>query len=373
MKRQMKRSALTIFVGVLLVLSCPTSRAQAASGTWTLTGSMGTGRYAVTAVLLSSAKVLVAGGINGGTALASAELYDPTLGTWSTTGSMTTARSNYIAVVLGNGKVLVAGGCTNSNCSAATSSAELYDPSTGIWSSTASMSTLRYFFAATLLNSGKVLVEGGCSLVNCNANSATAELYDPSTGEWTFTGSMNSARDYHTATLLADGRVLVVGGYTGGVITEIYNPTTATWTAAASALAPHALHAATLLSNGKVLVAGGYIANLPSAFCEVYDPVTNTWSATGSMTNKRYNQGQLLLPTGKVIAVGGGTYIRPKFQKLATVELYDASTGAWTATGSMSSQRLQQGTILLINGQVLAAGGLNNLNVYQASAELYTP
>jgi hypothetical protein len=236
------------------------------------------------------------------------------------------------------------------------------------------MSTLRYFFAATLLNSGKVLVEGGCSLVNCNASSATAELYDPSTGKWALTGSMNSARDYHTATLLIDGRVLVVGGYTGGVITEIYNPTTATWTTTASALAAHALHAATLLTNGEVLVAGGLIGNLPSAYCEVYDPATSTWTSTGSMTNKRYNQGQVLLPSGLVVAIGGGTYIRPKYQKLATVELYDVSTGTWTATGSMSTQRLQQGTaFLLLKGQVLAAGGLNNLNVSLASAELYTP
>jgi N-acetylneuraminic acid mutarotase len=369
----MQRYARTkVVLAILLISICLASAAQAA-GTWTLTGTMGTGRYAVTAVLLPSGMVLVAGGINGATVVASAELYDPTTGTWSPTGSMKTARNNYTAVLLGNGKVLVAGGCTNSTCSAATSSAELYDPSTGTWSSTTSMSTLRYFFAATLLGSGKVLVEGGCSLVNCNASSATAELYDPSTGKWSLTGSMNSARDYHTATLLADGRVLVVGGYSGGIITEIYNPTTATWTTAASALVPHALHAATLLTNGKVLVAGGYIANLPSAYCEVYDPAINTWSVTGSMTSKRYNQGQLLLPGGKVIAVGGGTYIRPKFQKLATVELYDASTGTWAATGSMGTQRLQQGTALLINGQILAAGGLNNLNVSLATAELYTP
>jgi N-acetylneuraminic acid mutarotase len=369
----MKTSTLLARIVALFLALVPAMSSAQASGTWTATGSMSVGRYAITAVLLNNGKVLVAGGISGTTVLASAELYDPSTGVWTLTGSMKIARNNYVAVPLANGKVLVVGGCTNSNCSAATNTAELYDPVTGVWTPTGSMSTLRYFFAGTGLKNGAVLVEGGCNQVNCGTNTATAELYNPATGKWVKTASMIAARDYHTATLMSDGRVLVVGGYYAGGITEIYNPSTRTWSTAGSALYPHSLHTASLLTNGKVLAEGGLVGNLPSNLCEVFDPVAGTWSATGSMTTKRDNQAALMLPNGRAMVAGGGSYTRPKYCKLASVELYDSAAGTWSSTGSMTIERYQQGMVLLRNGQVLAVGGLSNTDVSLASAELYTP
>jgi hypothetical protein len=195
--------------GLMTVLPSLTSKAET-SGTWAATGSMGTARYAFSGLQLRNGKILVSGGIDGtSTVLATAELYDPLTGAWTPTGNMKTARAYYTATLLPNGRVLVAGGCTNNNCSAATNTAEIYDPPTGTWRAVGKMSTLRYFFAATPLQDGSVLVEGGCNQGNCTTVTATAELYNPRTHQWTLTGSMQTARDYHTATLLSSGDVLV--------------------------------------------------------------------------------------------------------------------------------------------------------------------
>src|SRR5256714_3368631 len=157
--------------------------------------------------------VLVAGGIDPNLIpLASAELYNPTTGTWSTTGSLAVPRSNHTATLLSNGKILVAGG---SDLHGNRATAELYDPATEIWTTTGSLSKARYLHTATLLPNGKVLVAGGSISSSSSTPSqslASAELYDPTTGTWTNTGTLSSARTGHAATLLPNGEVLVAGG-----------------------------------------------------------------------------------------------------------------------------------------------------------------
>jgi hypothetical protein len=160
--------------------------------------------------------VLVAGGDNGST-LSSAELYDPATGTWSSTGSLGTARENHTATLLPSGKVLVAAGHNDS--SGYLNSAELYDPASGSWSSTGSLVPVRYNHTATLLPNGKVLVAGGGN----PGPLSSAELYDPASGSWSSTGSLGTARYNHTATLLPNGKVLVAGGH-GISSAELYDP-----------------------------------------------------------------------------------------------------------------------------------------------------
>jgi hypothetical protein len=178
---------------------------------------------------------------------------------------MLTARDDHTATLLPNGKVLVAGGYINTKSftgDRGLSSAELYDPATGTWSGTGSMTDVHeQGETATLLSSGKVLVVAG---FGSNSKTTTADLYDPAAGTWSQAAGLATARARHSATLLPDGQVLVAGGFgnaSGAVLNtaEVYNPTANTWSATASNLTvARYFHSATLLANGNVLLAGGY-------------------------------------------------------------------------------------------------------------------
>src|SRR5450759_2447325 len=273
--------------------SSPGNPASPSAGApaWTATGGMIEDRFQDTATLLPDGKVLVAGGTNTVTnsLLASAELYDPGSGSWTATGSMPTPRQFHTATLLPDGKVLVAGGTGSNNVTGSNSalaSAELYDPSSGSWTATGSMVTPRTSHTATLLPDGKVLVAGGSSSNSAGGRPplASAELYDPGSGSWTATGNMVTPRSDFTATLLPDGKVLVAGGLHSGVqaaaaelaAAELYDPGSGSWTATASLVTPRTGHAATLLPDGKVLVAGGYGGNGALATAELYDPGSAT-------------------------------------------------------------------------------------------------
>ena len=194
-----------------LIALCPLAEA---AYDFVAIGSMSTSRQWHTATLLANGKVLVTGGQgDSGNSLTSVQLYDPASGLWSTTGSLANARCSHTATLLGNGKVLVAGGLVNN--SSFLSSAELYDPATGGWSTTGSMATASAGHTASLLKNGKVLIAGGVEAWLDGGDMdylTSAELYDSTTGLWITTGSMAIDRAGHTATLLNNGKVLVAGG-----------------------------------------------------------------------------------------------------------------------------------------------------------------
>ncbi|MBA3687854.1 MAG: hypothetical protein H0W81_03310 [Chloroflexi bacterium] len=367
--------------GVVSPSAQPTESPPRAAA-WSATGSLATTREYHTSTLLEDGKVLVVGGNAYIGLLASAELYDPLTGRWNVTGSLTTAREHQTATLLADGKVLVAGGYSQP---AALSSAELYDPSTGTWSVTGSMTTARRWGTATLLADGKVLVAGGndASVSGQGTTLASAELYDPATGTWSPTGSMATARESQTATLLNDGNVLVAGGVRFGASdsdigefqasAELYDPATGTWSVTGSMTTERTSPTATLLAGGDVLVAGGGARSDPSLkSAELYDPRSGTWKATGSMSAGRQAYVATLLPDGRVLATGGTA--ANGIDGSASAELYDPSTGIWTATASLIAGRQSHTATLLADGTVLVVGGQRGSpNDALASAELYDP
>ena len=237
----------------------------------------------------------------------------------------------------------------------------------------------------TLLTDGKWLVAGGYKGNGSNADCDKARLYNPATGTWTNTGSMTSKRNYHAATLLSDGKVLVAGGESGGdnsqlSSAEIYDPATGTWEKTGSMnVARKGGHTATLLSNGKVLVTGGTTNNSPAcavSSAELYDPVTEKWTMTKSMNEMRYGHTATLLTNVLVLVAGGEN---PSANYIFSAELYDPSHGKWTTTGSMPYEsRYNYTGALLTNGQVLlTATGANYAweltNAWAVSKLLYDP
>jgi len=314
------------------------------TGTWAFTGSMLAPRLSFSATLLADGKVLVAGG-SGHT---SAELYDPVSGTWSATGSMVAISEGHTATRLLDGKVLVVGGSGNNG---ALSPAELYDPISGTWTATGAMSSARFGGTATLLPDGKVLVMGGLD-AETERGSPSSELYDPISGSWTATGNMITRNGDHAPILLPDGRVLVMGrtdpppgpccqlpGSPGLAWAELYDPQSGAWSATQGMVAARRGYAAVLLADGKVLVTGGYAAEEPGggplglASDELYDPGTGTWASTGSMLAlaPRYGFSATLLADGKVLVAGGMGMVPMSggtgSAVVASAELYDPGSG----------------------------------------------
>ena len=232
----------------------------------------------------------------------------------------------------------------------------------------APMSTPREYHTATLLPSGKILVAGG---LGASAVIGSAELYDPVTNTWSATGNLKTARFYHSATLLPTGMVLVVGGLTTGNSqlnsAELYDPSTNTWSFTGSLANGRYSHTATLLPNGNVLVAGG---NGPSVLssAEQYNFSTNTWSTAGSLNTARYEHTATLLPSGNVLIAGGHNVVNGT---LSSAELYNPAGNSWSLTGNLTNARYDQTAILLPSGKVLVAGGYNAGPL--GSAELYDP
>jgi hypothetical protein len=372
--------AVTVAAAAAAVGLAAVPATAATSGTFTATGSMVFATTHGTATLLPDGQVLVIGG-------SSPELYNPATGTWAVTGQMNTPRTDATATLLPDGQVLVAGGTSSVTGTFAISSAELYNPATGSWSVTGSMhqgrsSTDGDGASATLLPDGQVLIAGGED-AKFNLLSS-AELYNPATGKFSPTGSMTTPRTGQSATLLNNGQLLIAGGTGATTTAELYNPATGKFTPTGSMISAHGDNVGTLLPDGDVLVTGR-----AQTFAELYHPATGQWSnASAGLPTCLSNQEcrifstATLLPTGTVLVAGGLVGLISNPQTTASAMLYDPGTNTWTATGSMTTGREGQTATLLRDGQVLMAGGTlfdhpsaghPGVDQVLASAELYTP
>jgi hypothetical protein len=304
----------------------------------------------------------------------------PTAGSLAQAASMHVARASHTSTLLPNGMVLVAGGFAGSGTEYKPyRSVELYDPTTGSFQPAGNMATGRSGHTATLLKNGKVLLVGGWTGQSDAPRSA--ELYDSATATFSPTGNTVIGRAGCTATLLADGRVLLAGGVDNTesalATAELYDPARGTFTLTGNLTAPRGGHTATLLKNGKVLIIGGGSGHYPSQSiyrsAELYDPATGKFTSTGEMSVARHKHASLLLPSGKVLVVGGSDN-RDWRGEYSSAEIFDPAKGEFKPTGSMSESRfkLPEAVVLMDNGQVLVAGGGNLAEVFVEAKGTFT-
>ncbi len=317
-----------------------------------------------------------------------------TPGTWKLTGNMVTARRHAASVTLPDGKILVVGGTNTTGvdgtASVFYSTAEIYDPATGTWTATGSLTTGgRALHRATRLTDGTILITGGW---NGSAALSTAEIYtyNPATGTGTFAataGSMTTGRAAHTSVRLFGGQVLIAGGFNSSetplASAEIYNPATGTFSAtAASMTAARMHHRVNTVGPGKVLITGGYGAGgAELSSTELFTPgsnpaVTGTFTAAHSLAHARANHSAVELPTGEILVTGGhgGGGV------LASTEIYDPDADAFTAGPDLNHARQSHGSGVMPGGVVLIGGGNNNPSSdwdiqtnFLSSNELYNP
>ena len=338
--------------------------------TWVKTGSLNLSRSDHTATLLEDGRVLVAGGL-AFSPTANTERYDPTSGGWQPVANLNTAREDHTATRLSGDFVLVAGGRNDQGTTAA---CERFNPLRDNWLETGNLNTARDSHSATRLSDGRVLVAGGYAADG--RPTATAEIYDPSSGAWSATVGLPFALRSHTATRLADGRVLVVGGagdrrVLGGTgilaVADLYDPESGRWSSASPLETARLEHSATLLANGRVLVAGGLDSGIsPTATVELYDPVAGEWTTVGSLNVARSFHSASLLADGRVLVTGGfGATM-----EIPGAEIYDPTTRRWTLTGNLNTARRSHTANVLQDGRVLIAGGVQT-GIALGSAELY--
>jgi hypothetical protein len=346
-------------------------------------GNLGTARYEHTATRLANGEVLIVGGENNsGQMLASAELYDPATDTFSPTGSLLNPRALHTATLLPDGTVLIAGGLyiTPQSQYESLSTAEVYDPVAGTFSyANGTMNEGRFNATATLLNNGLVLLAGGDYYPPGQGETASdSELYDPSAQTFTVTtGALVTPRENHTATLLNDSTVLIVGGDSqlATVIVgaaEIYDPVANTFSATGSLNTATEFHAAALLSTGNVLIAAGYCGPncTPDAVSrtEIYNSSTKQFTYSTNLAIPREAPTGTVLNNGTVLIGGGQT----NTSITGTAEIFDPATQNVTGAGSLATARDLQTATLLSDGTVLFAAG-SGIGGALLSAELYAP
>ncbi len=365
------------FTSVFAIRIGPATVSQAVKP-WSLTGPTSQARYRLSAVILPSGKVMVIGDST------LVEIYDPLSGTFTPAGNTLVNHGDGVtATVLNDGRVFIVGGSGPPNASefGAQNVAEFFDPASGTFSAITATTIQPHgvFHTADLLPDGRVLIVGGLNGSETNVNLETdsgAELFDPKGQTFTLVPSLAVNRRRHTTNVLPDGRVLVIGGLASGGNNdigpiEVFDPTTSRFSILGFTLVGRVSHVSSLLPDGRVLIAAGFD---PAASAEIFDPSTGKSVATGSLSIVRPDASASVLPNGQVLVIGGGDSPPPPAVSTAynTAELYSPASGTFAPAGAMSAGRQSQTSLTLPNGRVMVIDGAQgdvNLN----SVELYTP
>lgn len=340
---------------------------------WTTTATMSATRVWHSASLLANGSVLIVGGENVGGALAGAQLFDPSTGEWWVAPSTNPPRTLMGTTLLDDGTVVLTGGHTNAS-PFAVATVQRYEPAAARWVADGQLLTGRYRHTASKLNTGKLLITGGLDAVMAHLRSA--ERFDPVAQTSTPVPDMAESRYDHAAAVLKDGKVLISGGYglpSGATplgSAETYDPVTNKWTQEPGMGVPRAGHTATVLRDGTVLVVGGKTTNSQvTAAAELFVPEQDDWFPTGPLITGRMAHQATLLDDGRVLVTGGDS---PSGFPLASAEVYDPARGTWAAAGSMLTGRLGHTATRLPDGRVLVTGG-QAAQGPTSTAEIWTP
>lgn len=353
-------------LGATVGITGPQASAASSTGAWVPAASMSTPRDYHAATKLNDGRVLVTGSSAPGVGGVFAEIYDPADNGWQNVGTDNTLLLDMTLTTLDDGRVLRAGGRITT--SFAYRSSSILDPATGIWTPAGSTAVGHYYHAAVKLADGRVLIAGGeGNTSGPGVGSAyTAAVFDPATGLWTATPPMNAFRSRPTAALLPDGRALVVGGGSA----EVYDPATNSWTPTGplGSATGGVNHAMTVLADGRVLSVGGSIGTDGVTDTAIYDPATNQWTPAARMVEGRSFHTATLLNDGRVL-VAGGHQVGPNWHS----ELYDPATNTWTAGPDLNRRRDLHTATLLDDGRVLVAGTALATDADRRSAEIFDP
>ena len=304
---------------------------------------------------------------------------------WQYAAEMSTVRRDHAVVTLADGKLLAVGGFDGTS---SISSAEVYDPYYNVWTAASSMNSARSALKAVLLNDGRVLVAGGFNSASGNFN--TTEIYDPASDAWTMGPDMSDARSYFSMTKLADGKVMLAGGYNGnGAVgsVDVFDPSDNSITAtsdfpvnATSGISARQYHSAELLNDGRVLVACGRSNGWRLQDAIAWDPSTGEWSSLASLTYYRDQTASLVLPDGRVIISGGSNYGTSEYG-VTYNEVYDPVANVWSDTIAWFDYdnfqgRYEHEMFNLDGNRVMATGGTSDndfaANLFLAEAQIYS-
>lgn len=292
------------------------------------------------------------------------------------TGNMNIARTRHSATLLENGNVIIIGGIGKDDD---LYSAEIYDHNTGKFILIGNMAVARHGHTATLLKDGRVLIIGGHNAISKYNEINDVEIYDPRSNKFNNVAKLDHLGNYHTSTLLNNGKVLVIARNDTDTHAILFDPKNNNFDPISKPLNRSGEYTATLLLNGKVLIVGGNLKVNRTA--EIYDPNTGTFTLTGSLNKLRNGHSATLLPDGKVIIIAGDyTYSQENNKVLpSTMEVFDYNTGKFTITGNIKKYRSNQSSILLPQGNLVIIGGepypmlypgINVFNLKPATGEL---
>jgi N-acetylneuraminic acid mutarotase len=352
------------------------------------TGKLSQARFGHTATLLPDGRVVVVGGETTAAPALAIQAFDPATGEWTTLADLPSKRENHTTTLLADGRLLVVGGGKSSEIGAPAGAEVLdttllVDPLAGSVTGGPGLHAARSHHTATRLADGRVVVIGGATNTHGYQSDfgdalGTVEIFDPKTNAWTDAASVKERRFLHTASVLGSGHLVVLGGSDETErelpVVESFDPTTGAWTTSPSLAESRVFHATAQLDDGSIFVTTGKLANKRFlGTSEILDPSGGAWSAAPDLKTSRTAAALAKLASGRLLLAGGLHGSLAGFEALDEAHIYDPTTRTWSAISAMKSKRRYHSSTTLQDGRVLLCGGVGSDDEPLATCELAVP